>query len=111
METLQDELLKDLKIVLAEELHTDSDVAILSLKIKKAVLEVKSRRNYQKHHDKVFIDEDMQKFYSAIYDLVLYDWNTIGAEGQSGHSENGISRTYVEREKYLAGIAPFVTVF
>lgn len=110
MDELQDELLKDLRIELADDLHSDSDVAILSLKIKNAIREVKQLRNYQKYHNKEFIDEDMQCFYPVVHNLVVYDWNTIGAEGEQSHSENGISRSYVEREKYFAAVIPFTTV-
>lgn len=110
MEELQDELLKDLQIELADEIHSDSDVALLSLKIKNAIREVKQQRNYQKSHDKAFIDNDIQQFYSVVHNLVIYDWNTIGAEGEQSHSENGTSRGYVDRTKYLAAVIPFATV-
>lgn len=110
MEELQDELLKDLQIELADELHNESDVALLSVKIKNAIREVKQHRNYQKHHDKTFIDHDIQQFYSVVHNLVIYDWNTIGAEGEQSHSENGTSRGYVDREKYFATVIPFATV-
>lgn len=110
MEELQDELLKDLQIELADEIHSDSDVALLFLKIKNAIREVKQQRNYQKSHDKAFIDNDMQQFYSVVHNLVIYDWNTIGAEGEQSHSENGTSCGYVDRTKYLAAVIPFATV-
>lgn len=110
MEELQDELLKDLQIELADEIHNDSDVALLSLKIKNAIREVKQQRNYQKSHNKEFIDNDMQQFYSVVHNLVIYDWNTIGAEGELSHGENGTSRSYVDRTKYLAAVIPFATV-
>lgn len=110
MDELQDELFKDLKIELADELHGENDEKLLSVKIKNAMREVKQRRNYQKSHGKAFIDEDMQQFYSVIHNLVIYDWNTIGAEGEQGHSENGTSRSYVDRNTYLSAVIPFATV-
>ena len=110
MEELQDELLKDLCIELKDDLETDSDVAVLSLKIKNAIREVKMRRNYQKDCSREFIEQDMLQFYSVVYSLVIYDWNKIGAEGEKNHSDSGTSRSYVDREKYFATVMPFATV-
>ena len=110
MEELKDELLKDLQIELADELHNESDVARLSLKIKNAIREVIQHRNYQKHHDKAFIDRDIQQFYSVVHNLVIYDWNTIGAEGEQSHSENGTSRSYIDRGKHFAAVTHFATI-
>lgn len=110
MDELRDELFKDLKIELADELHGEKDERLLSVKIKNVMREVKQQRNYQKYHDKSFIDNDMQQFYSVVHNLVIYDWNTIGAEGEQSHSENGTSRGYVDRTKYLAAVIPFATV-
>ncbi len=48
--------------------------------------------------------------YDIIKDLVLYDWNHIGAEGETSHSENGISRAWNPRENILREIVPFATI-
>ncbi|MCI8338149.1 MAG: hypothetical protein HFH62_05605 [Lachnospiraceae bacterium] len=110
MDELQDELLKDLRIELADDLEDDSDVANLSLKVKNAIREVKMRRNYQKGCSREFIEQDMYQFYSVVYNLVIYDWNKIGAEGEKSHSDSGTSRSYVDREQYFAPVTPFATV-
>ena len=44
-------------------------------------------------------------------EIAVYLYNKQGAEGQTAHSENGISRTYESAdvpESVLRGIAPFV---
>jgi len=44
-------------------------------------------------------------------EIAVYLYNKQGAEGQTAHSENGISRTYESAdvpESMLRGIAPFV---
>ena len=44
-------------------------------------------------------------------EIAVYLYNKQGAEGQTAHSENGISRTYESAdvpESMLKGIAPFV---
>lgn len=110
MEELLKELQNDLEAELASELHTDSDRASLSSKIKGAYREIKGKRNYQKHHTEEFINSDMEKMYSLIKCLALYDWNQIGAEGETAHSENGTSRTWRSRDEILMKVIPFVTV-
>ena len=110
MDELQDELLKDLEIELSEELHTEKDRKLLSVKVKNAIREVMHKRNYQKGHSKEFISSDMWQFYSTIHNIVIYEWNTIGAEGESGHSEKGTSRNYIDRNKLFSSVVPFATI-
>ena len=83
---------------------------ILSVKVKGAIRDVMERRRYQTHHTEEFIHEDMKNYYSNIKRLSLYDYNQVGAEGQISHSENGINRSWAEREKCLDGIVPFAKV-
>lgn len=110
MELLLEELLEDLSVELNSELRTDSDKAILSSKIKGAYRDIRRRRNYQVYHTHEFMDKDMADMYSIIKYLTLYDWNHIGGEGQTGHSENGTSRTWHSRDEILAEVIPFVQV-
>ena len=49
-------------------------------------------------------------YYSNIKNLALYDYNQIGVEGQSAHGENGTSRTWVDRNKYLEGVVAICTL-
>ena len=110
MEELLKELQTDMEAELVSELQNDSDKALLSSKIKGAYLTVKRKRNYQEHHTEEFIYKDMMAMYDIIKDLALYDWNHIGAEGETSHSENGISRAWNPRENILREVIPFATV-
>ncbi len=110
MEELLKELNMDLEAELTSELHEDSDKALLSSKIKGAYYAVKRKRNYQEHHTEEFVYKDMMAMYDIIKDLALYDWNHIGAEGETSHSENGISRAWNPRENILREVIPFATV-
>lgn len=105
MEPLVNEILKDLKTELG--LTEDSDLAVLSSKIRNAYREVKRTRNYQSAHTQEFIDQDMENFYSNIRELALYDFNQVGAEGQTSHSENGTSRAWKDRRECLNGVFAF----
>lgn len=110
MEELLKELQQDLEAELVSELHTESDKALLSSKIKGAYREIKGKRNYQEHHTEEFINKDMEKRYAVIKYLALYDWNLIGAEGHESYSENGVARKFVKRDEILAKVVPFVNI-
>ena len=93
-----------------EELHSELDIDNpedenkLLNKVKNAVREVRNRRNYPSHFTENDIQEDLEMLYSNIYSLALYDYNQIGVEGQTSHSENGESRTWKDREDCLRGV-------
>lgn len=108
MESLVNEILEDLKTELG--LTEESDLAVLTSKIRNAYREVKRTRNYQSSHMQEFIDRDMEGFYSNIRELALYDFNQVGAEGQTSHSENGTSRIWKERRECLNGVFAFCGV-
>lgn len=105
MELLVNGILEDLGTELG--LTEESDLAVLSSKIRNAYREVKRTRNYQSGHTQEFIDRDMEGFYSNIRELALYDFNQVGAEGQTSHSENGTNRVWKERRECLNGICAF----
>ena len=105
MLTLEYELLEDL----SEELSaTDPKFKpeLIKPKIKNAIREVKRARNYPKHYTESAIVEDLENYYSNIRSIALFDYNMIGAEGQSSSSENGTSRNFIDRDKLFGGIIP-----
>lgn len=105
MEPLVNEILKDLTTELG--LTEESDLAVLTSKVRNAYREVKRARNYQSSHTQEFINWDMKNFYSNIWELALYDFNQVGAEGQVNHSENGTSRVWKDRRECLNGVFAF----
>lgn len=109
MESLINEILKDLKTELG--LQDASDIAILSSKVKNAYREVKRTRNYPNTYTDDDIASDMENYYSNIRELALYDFNQVGAEGQTSHSENGYSRAWKSRRECFDGIVAFCKIF
>ena len=105
MELLINQILNDLRTEL--NLTDSSDIKILSSKVRNAYRDVKRARGYQAYHSHTFIDNDMEQFYSNIHDLALYDYNQIGAEGETSHSENGTNRTWKDRKECFDGIVAF----
>mgnify|MGYP004535746975 CR=1 FL=1 len=110
MKELLKKIQTDMEAELVSELQNDSDKVLLSSKIKGAYLTVKRKRNYQEHHTDDFIDKDMESMYDIIKELAMYDWNHIGAEGETSHGENGISRSWNPRTNILREVIPFATV-
>lgn len=102
MEPLIVEILEDLKTEL--DLKEESDVAVLTSKVKNAVREVRLKRNYPEHFSEDQIANDLEKHYSNIRELALYDFNQYGAEGQTSHNENGTNRTWKSRNDCLIGV-------
>lgn len=100
------DILKEVHEDLVAELEIDkaNEQKLLKLKVKNAVREVRNRRNYPSHFTENDIQNDLNSLYSNIHDLALYDYNQIGVEGQSSHSENGGSRAWKDREECLKGV-------
>ena len=84
----------------------------LNAKVKLAILDVMGKREYENSHytDKEILSELGVRYYSTITRLALYDYNQIGAEGQSQHSENSINRSWIERNKILSDVHQFVKI-
>lgn len=105
MLTLENDILEDLTAELSE---TDPKFkqSLIMPKIKNAMREVRRARNYPKHYTKSAIVEDLENYYSNIRNIALFDYNQIGAEGQTSSSENGTSRNFIDRDKLFCGIIP-----
>lgn len=109
MSDIKQEIIDELTIELEND--TDFNANVLANKVNNAIREVRLVRNYKAtNFTDEDIDEDLLRFYSVILNLARYDYNMIGAEGQKSNSENGITRTYVNRESLLANVTPFVDV-
>lgn len=107
---LQASIVSDLTLELNGE---DSfNTVVLEQKVKLAILDVYARRNYKYSHysDKDILEELSTRYYSVITDLARYDYNQIGAEGESSHIENSVSRTYRDRDRLLASVHAFVKI-
>lgn len=105
MEEMQNELIEDLTIELTIS-DTDFNSTLLTQKVKNALRDVKTARNYPTTYTDDMIETDMKKYYSQARAIALYDYNKIGTEFEDSHSENGISYSYSERNKLFAGIIP-----
>lgn len=99
---------------LAAEFGSEESINVIALKnkIKLAVKEVMAKREYgnSSYSDAKIVDELSTRFYATIENLARYDYNQIGTEGQSSHSENSVSRIWLDRNKWLSDVHPFVKI-
>lgn len=101
---LEDEIVEDLKTELSLD-PTFNETLLLS-KVKNALREVKRARKYPQYYTEEQIQSDMYDYFSNIRNIALYDYNQIGAEYEENHSENSVSRSFVDRDKLFSGIIP-----
>lgn len=109
VEQMMEEIVDDL----TEELKNEPDfnAAILKNKVKAAIRELKTKRNYiASNMSESQIDADIQNYYSVILNVARYDYNQIGAEGEISHSENGVQRQYESRDNLWRSVHAFVRV-
>ena len=103
-ESLTTEVMESLESELSKE--SGFDALILEAKINNAIKEVIKARRYPASYSEDQINNDLSNYYSNIRNIALYDYNMSGAEYQQSHSENGISRSYVNRKELFSGILP-----
>lgn len=110
-DNLADELFFDLQAELSSDEEGGSfSESLLKQKIKSAIREVRDKRRYPLGYTDEIIAQDLDRYYSQIRNLALYDYNSIGFEGESQHGEDSIQRTMVDRNTLFAGIIPLATV-
>lgn len=97
--------------------ETTSDVVVFDEKednplieqlIKQATEDVKARRNYPSNYTEETITEDLKQFEGVIVNLVVYDHSQAGEAFMASYGENGVSRTWKDRNDLLNGVFPFI---
>ena len=85
---------------------------VVASKVSSVVRELIQRRRYMTSgmSDEAIL-ADIENYYPQVLNAARYDFNTIGAEGEDRHTENGIDRTFTERSKMWAGVVPISRVF
>lgn len=86
------------------------DNPILEQLISQARNEVIARRMYPDGYTQEQIENDLKKYEGVIVNLAVYDRSQAGEAYMSSYTENGISRTWKNREDLLTTVFPFVKV-
>ena len=87
--------------------NKEDDLLIEQL-IKQATEDVKNRRNYTDSYTEEMITEDLKQFEGVIVNLVVYDHSQAGEAFMASYGENGVSRTWKDRDSLFVGVFPFV---
>ena len=105
METVtnEDDTTKDVVVFDNKE-----DNPIIEQLIKQATEDVKAKRNYPDSYTEEMITEDLKQFEGVIVNLVVYDHSQAGEEFMASFGENGVSRTWKDRDSLFVGVFPFV---
>ena len=103
-----DEIFENLKVEInADDSQSDKvNETLLRIKVEGAFRDVKNARNYPSIYSQAQIEADMIKYYSNIESIARYDYNKVGAEGQSSYSADGTSIRYLNRDKLFYGVYP-----
>ena len=76
--------------------------------LEQARKEIIRRRNYPKTYTQERIDSDVKNYEDIMVDLAVYNRSQAGEAYMASYSENGVSRTWKDRESLFAGVFPFV---
>lgn len=101
--TNEDDTTKDVVVFDNKE-----DNLLIEQLIKQATEDVKARRNYPDSYTEEMITEDLKQFEGVIVNLVVYDHSQAGEEFMASFGENGVSRTWKDRDSLFVGVFPFV---
>lgn len=110
---MEEGILEKTKVYFLQTGEKYSDEFLLLL-IESLVDEYKKRRNYPYYFDDQQISEDIERYFQNKQSyfaakVIPAMVGKIGAEGQSSHSENGISRVW-EADQWFNDVIPYCEV-
>ena len=83
---------------------------LLNQLIEQAKKEIAIKRMYPDTYTEDDIAKDLKRFENNIVDLAVYDRSQAGEAYMASYSENGVSRSWKNREDLFFGVYPFVKV-
>lgn len=103
--TLKDEIAAALTVLYGDQpTFNDDKIKII---VEKVIDEVSDIRRYKKvGYSDEQIQADLYNYKSQIYKLAEYDFGQFGAPNEVSHSEDSVSRSWVDRRTLTSGIIP-----
>mgnify|MGYP006886771566 FL=1 len=86
------------------------DNPLLEQLINQATEDIKNKRRYPSDYTKEEIEEDLKRYESVLVNVVVYDRMKLGGDFQQSDSENGKSRTWVDRNTLFKEIYPIARI-
>ena len=84
------------------------DNPLIEQLLEQARKEIISRRNYPDTYTQDQIDRDVKNYENIMGNVAVYDRAQAGEAYMASYSENGVSRTWKDRESLFVGVFPFV---
>ena len=113
-------LLEQVKIRL-KQFHIDDETSkvvfdslednlLIEQLISQAKADIVAKRMYPDSYTDEKIAEDLKRFESVIVNVAVYDHSQAGDTFMANYSENGVSRTWRDRDSLFVGVFPFAKV-
>lgn len=103
---METDILADVSTYLGDEV-SEQDNPVLLILINRAIRKVCSKR-YPYGYTDAQKEAAVSKYRDMVFDAAVYYWAKQGSEGQSSHSENGISRSYQSEDDLYFDVVPMV---
>ena len=78
--------------------------------LEQARKEIISRRNYPDTYTQDQIDSDVKNYENIMVNLAVYDRSQAGEAFMASYNENGVNRTWRDRDSLFVGVFPFAKV-
>lgn len=78
--------------------------------LEQARKEIISRRNYPDTYTQDQIDSDVKNYENIMVNLAVYDHSQAGEAFMASYNENGVNRTWRDRDSLFVGVFPFAKV-
>lgn len=83
---------------------------LLEQLINQATEDIKNKRRYPSDYTKEEIEEDLKRYETVLVNIVVYDRKKLGGDFQQSDTENGKSRTWVDRSTLFKEIYPIARI-
>ena len=107
-------MIEEIVAELMAKLHDEPDLTedICRAEVKNVIRELRMKRNYTATSmSEEDILKDIENYHSVVRNVAEVRCVKMGAEGEIGHSENGIVRSYVNEDDLWKGVHAYVRVF
>ena len=105
---MESEILADVMVYLGDEVK-ESEKPVLLILVNRAIRKVCTKR-YPFGYSDEEKDKAVEKYRDTIFEAAVYYWAKQGADGESSHSENSMSRTYNSDDDIFFDVVPMVKV-
>lgn len=107
---LKNKITKELSEKLQEQATFNSE--LLAVIVGDVIEEIMAIRRYEgSGKNDAWILRDISRYSPIIKNIALLDYSQQGAFGQTEHSENSISRKWIDRNKLFVGVYPYTKMF